>query len=431
MRYLLPILTLAISLAAPAADKPRIIATTDGEIDDRCSMVRFLVYANEWDIAGIVYCSSRFHWKGHKWAGEDWIERDIDLYAASYDNLTQHAPDFPAPDELRKLIWVGNIDNVGEMGTDTPGSDRIAAVLLDADPRPVYLQAWGGTNTIARALWKIEHEYPDQMERVSKKAVIYIILDQDLTFREYIFHHWPDVQVLASFQQFRTIAYGWQNFIPKPLHRWFDGPWMKENILAGHGPLHARYEAHDDNRFRSEGDSPAFMHQIDVGLRSLEHPSYGGWGGRFVPQPGARNVWKGAEDDEDLGKPIYRFAEAFQNDWAARADWCVKPRAGANHPPVANLAHPLNITAKRNDEIHLSAAGSSDPDGHRLTYRWWQYTQADSYTGKVTIRDSNKRDAVLEVPRAHPGQTIHIICEVTDDGSPPLTRYQRVIVTVF
>ena len=41
--------------------KPRIIATTDGEIDDRCSMVRFLLYANEWDIEGIIYCSSKFH----------------------------------------------------------------------------------------------------------------------------------------------------------------------------------------------------------------------------------------------------------------------------------------------------------------------------------------------------------------------------------
>ena len=48
-----------------AAEKPRIIATTDGEIDDRCSMVRFLLYTNEWDIEGIIISSSEFHWKGH------------------------------------------------------------------------------------------------------------------------------------------------------------------------------------------------------------------------------------------------------------------------------------------------------------------------------------------------------------------------------
>ena len=67
--------------------KPRIIATTDGEIDDRCSMVRFLLYANEWDIEGIIYSSSRFHWKGHDWEGESWIERDLGLYENIYSNL--------------------------------------------------------------------------------------------------------------------------------------------------------------------------------------------------------------------------------------------------------------------------------------------------------------------------------------------------------
>ena len=104
------------------SDKPRIIATTDGEIDDRCSMVRFLLYANEWDIEGIVICSSKFHWKGHNWAGEKWIDEDIDLYAKSYENLKKHDPDFPSPDKLKNLIYIGNIDDVGEMSKDTPGS---------------------------------------------------------------------------------------------------------------------------------------------------------------------------------------------------------------------------------------------------------------------------------------------------------------------
>ena len=154
----LAVICVTMSLPLRADARPRIIATTDGEIDDRCSMVRFLLYANEWDIEGIIYNSSKFHWKGHRWAGEQWIEEDIARYESFYDTLKQHAQGFPTPDELRKLVWVGNIDNVGEMGADTPGSNRIIEVLLDSDPGPVYLQAWGGTNTIARALWKIQHE---------------------------------------------------------------------------------------------------------------------------------------------------------------------------------------------------------------------------------------------------------------------------------
>jgi len=107
-------------------------------------MMRFLLYANKWDIEGVVISSSKFHWKRHKWAGEKWIEEDIALYAKSYENLQRHDPDFPSPDELRKLVYIGNIDNAGEMDKDTPGSDRIVQVLWGDEPGPVYLQAWGG-----------------------------------------------------------------------------------------------------------------------------------------------------------------------------------------------------------------------------------------------------------------------------------------------
>ncbi|MHC4457924.1 MAG: DUF1593 domain-containing protein [Planctomycetota bacterium] len=317
-----------------AAEKPRIIATTDGEIDDRCSMVRFLLYTNEWDIEGIIISSSEFHWKGHDWAGVKWIDEDIDLYAQSYENLKKHVPDFPSPEELKKLVYVGNIDNVGEMKKDTPGSDRIVEVLLDDKPGPVYLQAWGGTNTIARALWKIQHEHPEQTKKVSQKAIIYIILDQDETFRKYIQPNWPDIQVLGSFRQFETVAYDWQEIIPEDEQQYYDADWMKSNILKSHGPLCASYEAHEDGRFRSEGDTPAFWHQIDVGLRSMEHPSYGGWGGRFVKEKKAKNVWRGAKDDGSYSKPLWRWSQAFQNDWLGCSRGLVRQGLRARQPPA-------------------------------------------------------------------------------------------------
>ncbi len=418
---------------ALAGGKPRIIATTDGEIDDRCSMVRFLLYANEWDIEGIVISSSKFHWKGHDWAGEKWIHEDIDLYAQSYDNLKQHDPGFPTPQELKDLVYVGNIDAEGEMGKDTPGSDRIVEVLLDDEPGPVYLQAWGGTNTIARALWKIQHEYPDQMDKVSKKAVIYIILDQDKTFREYIQPNWPDVQVLGSFRQFATVAYDWDEIIPESEHKFYDAAWMKANILEGHGPLCASYEAHDDGRFRSEGDSPSFMHQIDVGLGSLEHPSYGGWGGRFVREKGTKNVWRGAKDDGSWSKPVWRWSEAFQNDWAARADWCVKSYDEANHnPKVVVNGVPgkgiVRIQAAGGSTVSLNAAGSSDPDGDSLSYKWWYYKEPSTFSDEVQIDNADAAEASFVVPYDTQDNEFHIILTVRDTGSPNLFAYRRVIV---
>jgi hypothetical protein len=85
------------SLALKAADKPRVIATSDGEIDDECSLVRFLLYANEWDVEGIITSSSQYHWQGHRWAGDDWAVPYLNAYAKVYPNLVKHDPRYPTP----------------------------------------------------------------------------------------------------------------------------------------------------------------------------------------------------------------------------------------------------------------------------------------------------------------------------------------------
>jgi hypothetical protein len=408
-----------------------VIATTDGEIDDRDSMIRFLMYANEWDVEGIIYSSSRFHWLGHTWSGVEWINAQIGMYDRVYPNLRKHADGFPTAQELRSKVYVGNISNVGEMEQDTPGADRIVSVLLDDEPGRVYLQAWGGTNTIAKALSTIQREYPDQVEKVSKKAVIYIILDQDVTFREYIEPNWPNLEVLASIRQFAAVAYNWRRLIPLPHRVFFERPWMEGHITVDRGPLAGAYEA-NAGAFRSEGDSPSFMHQIDVGLRSLEDPSYGGWGGRFVREkPDGANVWRGAEDDGDVYKPIWRWARAFQHDWAARADWCVLPYREANHPPVVVLTGEPDVVAAPGATLSLDLSESADPDGDALSVSWWHYQEPGSCAGRVTITDAGQARALVQIPAdARTGDTIHLIGEVTDVGRPPLTRYTRVIVTV-
>jgi len=411
--------------------RPRVIATTDGEIDDRCSMIRFLMYANEFQVEGLIHSSSRFHWLGHTWSGVEWINAQVDMYARVYSHLRENADGYPLPEDLKKRVYVGNIQNVGEMERDTPGADRIVQVLLDDEPGPVYLQAWGGTNTIAKALSTIQKDYPSQIDKVSQKAVVYIILDQDDTFRKYIEPNWPKLQVLGSFRQFSVLAYGWANSMPAAMRVFFERPWMEGNITVNRGPLAGAYEP-SNGAFRSEGDSPSYMHQIEVGLRSLENPSYGGWGGRFVPEkPGQTNVWTNVTDDGDMNKPIWRWAEAFQNDWAARADWCVKSYRDTNHAPIVNLAVPKDIDAAPGSTVKLSVAGSSDPDGDKLSYSWWQYRDPGTYDGEVAINNADKAVATFQVPtNAKAGNTIHLIAEVTDAGKPPLTRYARVIVTV-
>jgi hypothetical protein len=421
----------------PYSERPRVVVTTDGEIDDRCSMVRFLLYTNEWETCGLIFSSSMFHWKGtarvqgHDWQGEEWLERQLDAYAGVYPNLREHDPRYPSPDSLRAQVFEGNVGAAGDMEQPTPGSNRIVELLLDDNPAPVWLEAWGGPNTVARALKTIEEQHPERKAEVSRKAVLYLIMEQDQTYRDYILPHWPDLPVIIS-QAFPAIAYDWRSLMDPELHRFFDGEWMEHNILKDHGPLCALYEANDDGSFRSEGDSPAFLHMLAGGLGAREDPGNGGWGGRFAWNG---THWASASDGRDPYAPILRWAPAFQNDWAARADWCVKPVDQCNHAPRVVCAgdrttRVIHRTVAPGAKVDLSAAGTTDPDGDGLTYRWWVYREAGDFWGEVPVRSSGSPYAEVAVPAEASGRTIHVILEVQDSGDPPLISYRRVVLHV-
>ena len=66
-----------------------------------------------------------------------------------------------------------------------------------------------------------------------------------------------------------------------------------------------------------------------------------------------------------------------------------------------------------------------------LTIKWWQYGDADTYPGAITFSNPDALATTFQVPTdASTGQTIHALIQVTDNGSPALTSFQRVIVTV-
>src|SRR5262249_292774 len=155
-----------------------------------------------------------------------------------------------------------NISNTAEMDRLTPGAEHIVEVLLDDKPGPVYLQAWGGPCTIAAALKIIQRDHPDQIEKVNKKAVLYLISDQDATFRQYLEPGWPKLTVLLNPGQFGVFAYGARNN-PQPFRALFERLWMEGYITNGRGALAGTYEG-EKGAFRSEGDSPSYLHQVNV-----------------------------------------------------------------------------------------------------------------------------------------------------------------------
>lgn len=473
--------------------KPRTIVTTDGEVDDQDSFIRMLLYSNEFSLIGLVYSSSQWHYTGDgkgtrftseipmtqklygertelRWPGTDWMQEFIEQYATVYPNLTKHAEGFPAPAYLKSIVKTGNIEFEGEMDKDTEGSDFIKNILLDNTTAPIYLQIWGGTNTVARALKSIEDEFKHSpqweaiKEKVSGKAILYAVLDQDATYQKYIAPNWPEIKVLYNAAQFWNFAYPWPRVVPAELQSYLRGPWFKEHIKFHHGALLSSYylwgdgtrikndfdHTHGDTAtlkknnmtpfdFISEGDSPAYFHLIDVGLDNLKEASYGGWGGRMVQSKTNRNRWEDGENVTDYNPftkkydaayPQTRWIDVLQNDFAARADWCVLPYGKANHPPTVTLHHAKELKAKKGATVQLSGS-AKDPDKNAVSYKWWQYEEVDSYAGKISIANAGNSKASFVVPEdARSGDTIHLILEARDDGSPQLTRYQRVIVKV-
>jgi len=184
-----------------------------------------------------------------------------------------------------------------------------------------------------------------------------------------------------------------------------------------------------------EGDTPAFMCLIPTGLRFMEDPSLGGWAGRLVAVEGSPATFVAGEDHNphaQLDQRLYtvaRWAAAFQNDFAARADWGIAPDfRGANHAPVVSAVE-QDLTAAPGAAVRLTAT-ATDPDGDVLVGRWWVYEEAGTLTGSPSL-DPSGLDATLTLPAtAEAGQRAVVVLEVTDDGVPSLTRYAQFVVTV-
>lgn len=356
----------------------------------------------------------------------------------------------------------------------SPGGQLLYDRIVAPSTQPLWILCWGGTNTLAQALLKIDDKYPpEDSKRLLSRLRVYAISDQDDT-GAWIRNNFPDVFYIAS-------VHGWNQYgmaawtgISGEKYYGFDegGPdftkmeksWIKENIQIG--PLGSAYP---DYLFIPEGDTPTFLYLIQNGLGVPECPDYGSWGGRYartdISSDGLNsNHYSDAVDRVKVNDrtytsnhaTIWRWRDAFQNDFAARIKWSMEPDfAKANHHPVITINDfkglaPVRIDAEAGSKVILDASGTYDPDGSKLTFRWWHYHEpsatqwwVEAEVAEIGIKNLDDEGRKVEVTLPPPdkcavelmsrkpvaqGQLLHLMLEVTDDGAPILTSYRRVLI---
>lgn len=478
------------------APRARVVVMTDiaNEPDDQMSLVRFLVYANHFDVEGLVATTST--WMKNR-VRPDVIRTLLDAYDAVQPRLAAHEPGFPAAAALRRLV----VEGQSGYGMAAVGPDRMslgATLIVNAadrvDGRPLWVLAWGGANTLAQALLHARAtRTPAQVAALVAKLRVYAISDQDdagpWLRREFPSLHYVAMPSTEDGEEYAAATWTgisgdrFYKNAPGADFTTFTDEWVNTHVRAK-GPLGALYPypccIH-------EGDTPSFMNLIDNGLAAAMSPTYGGWGGRYVwrrPSGEPRAFWTQGGDsypgrdnsrDTVIGRDgavytsdqatIWRWRGAFQQDFAARMHWTVSAPAEANHNPVAIVngqpgRGPITVEAVAGMPLTLDAAGTRDPDGHTLRYSWFFYPEAGAgLPGTPRVASGGRPaappppDGIPPAPAGGPPELpphieirdadrqaatvtprvaghAHVILAVEDSGTPALTSYRRVILRI-
>jgi hypothetical protein len=450
----------ASAAGARAAERTRVLVLTDigNEPDDSMSMVRFLLYTNEFDVEGLVATTSC--WQRAK-VQPQLIRERVEAYGKVRGNLLVHASGYPEADQLLARLKSGRpeygLSGVGE-AKNTEASDWIISVVDTPDPCPVWVLVWGGAVDLAQALWQVKKTRPEAaVEAFVKKLRVYTISDQDDT-GAWMRASFANLFYICSIHAFARygratwggISGGGRDSFPGADFSLVTNEWLDEHVRQ-HGPLGALYPRW---QFIMEGDTPSFLYLIPNGLGVPEEPSYGSWGGRYEKASEFGGLYtdtldtvRGVDGEwyTSSQASIWRWREAYQNDFAGRMLWSVQRTfAEANHNPLVVLngkegKDPVEISVKPGGLVKLSAAGTRDPDGDSLAYVWFQYDEPSGrHPPKVELSSSTGPETSFVAPEEQGGQastlawnrTIHIILAVKDSGTPGLYAYRRAIVRV-
>ena len=244
----------------------RVLVSTDiggTDPDDQQSMVHLLLYADVFDLEGLVSSPYGPGRKSH-------ILEVIDRYERDYPSLRRHSDRYPTPDALRAITKQGETEVAPYAGVRGPteGSQWIVQRARAADPRPLYVLVWGGLEDLAQAL----HDAPD----ILPKLRVHFIGGPNKKWSpdayQYIVTHHPTLWMIEANATYN----GW--FVGGDQAGDQGNAGFVQAHVAGRGALGDYFAALLGGAIKM-GDTPTVARLL---RGAPEDPSQPGWGGRYV-----------------------------------------------------------------------------------------------------------------------------------------------------